>query len=404
MKTSDVNNLSCVFLYVTVIISFCWFLGGFVGFLPLLGWHSAESDEQACFFVEVMDYNYLVFLYIATIIIPAMVLLGFYVHIYTVIIRQVRQTVTFNSAEKSFKTNTCSYSISKPNSGTMLRVLGAARKREVKATQNLSIIVIFFMMCWLPLYTINCIKAFCADCYIHPRITFAAIILSHLNSAVNPLLYAYNLKDFRAAMKTLILKMIGRDVIPVPSNLNYRFSIASQHRIQTLVDRQQSGSRIYVGEFNTLRKRISVWLINFVLFFFVHIFWIHAQTRQCGNGSNSNNYEKATPSLVRHRFKRLHRIARQKPNEPLACKCGTLPKFRLFPKTMRHRQTKIIIRQIHRPVNRQMLSSVSIRSTMIIWTTMCYRQKCLITIIIVRLGQRRQTVCPVYQATIKRLA
>lgn len=232
-----------------MIISFCWFLGGFVGFLPLLGWHSAESDEQACFFVEVMDYNYLVFLYIATIIIPAMALLGFYVHIYTVIIRQVRQTVTFNSAEKSFKTNTCSYSISKPNSGTMLRVLGAARKREVKATQNLSIIVIFFMMCWLPLYTINCIKAFCADCFIHPRITFGAIILSHLNSAVNPLLYAYNLKDFRAAMKTLILKMIGKDVMPIQSNLNYRFSIASQHRIQTLVDRQQTGSRIYVGEF-----------------------------------------------------------------------------------------------------------------------------------------------------------
>lgn len=232
----------------TDIISFCWFLGGVVGFLPLFGWHSAKSDEQACYFVEIMDYNYLVFLYVATIILPALVLLCFYVHIYTVIIRQVRQTVTFNSAEKSFKTNTCSYSISKPNSGAMLRVLGAARKREIKATQNLSIIVIFFMMCWLPLYTINCIKAFCPECHIDASITFAAIILSHLNSAVNPLLYAYNLKDFRAAMKTLILKMIGKDTVPIQSNLNYRFSIASQHRIQTLVERQQIGSRIYVGK------------------------------------------------------------------------------------------------------------------------------------------------------------
>lgn len=209
-----------------------------------------------------MDYNYLVFLYVATIILPALVLLCFYVHIYTVIIRQVRQTVTFNSAEKSFKTNTCSYSISKPNSGAMLRVLGAARKREVKATQNLSIIVIFFMMCWLPLYTINCIKAFCAECFIDGRITFAAIILSHLNSAVNPLLYAYNLKDFRAAMKTLILKMIGKDVMPVQSNQNYRFSIASQHRIQTLVERQQTGSRIYIGKSNRI-------------FVFIHKFNLH---------------------------------------------------------------------------------------------------------------------------------
>lgn len=93
--------------------------------------------------------------------------------------------------------------------GTMLRMLGAAQKREVKATQNLSIIVLFFMICWIPLYTINCVQAFCIDCQINATLIDFCIILSHLNSAGNPLLYAYHLRDFRAALKYYILSLFG---------------------------------------------------------------------------------------------------------------------------------------------------------------------------------------------------
>ncbi|KAG8290175.1 G-protein coupled adenosine receptor activity protein [Homalodisca vitripennis] len=84
--------------------------------------------------------------------------------------------------------------------GSMLRVLGAARKREVKATQNLSIIVLFFMVCWIPLYTINFFQAYYPPWHAPSTVTFCCIILSHLNSAGNPLLYAYHLRDFRAAL------------------------------------------------------------------------------------------------------------------------------------------------------------------------------------------------------------
>lgn len=140
-------------------------------------------------------------------------------------------------------------SASKPQSGTMLRVLGAARKREVKATQNLSIIVLFFMICWLPLYTINCIKAFCPDCFVPQALTLFAIILSHLNSAVNPLLYAYHLKDFRAALKALIYKIFGKE-IQQPEQINYRFSVASNNKLNSILEKRTSSvqPRIYIGE------------------------------------------------------------------------------------------------------------------------------------------------------------
>jgi adenosine receptor A2a len=64
--------------------------GTVIGFLPLFGWH-ANPDHQTCLFVEVMDYDYLVFLYFTTIITPAMILLAFYAHIYRVILKQVKR-------------------------------------------------------------------------------------------------------------------------------------------------------------------------------------------------------------------------------------------------------------------------------------------------------------------------
>lgn len=75
----------------TVIISMCWVAGTIVGFLPLFGWHVKPENEaeMSCHFVKVMDYNYLVFLYFATIITPALLMLAFYTHIYRVIVKQV---------------------------------------------------------------------------------------------------------------------------------------------------------------------------------------------------------------------------------------------------------------------------------------------------------------------------
>ncbi|XP_049290492.1 adenosine receptor A2b [Anopheles funestus] len=205
------------------IISMCWLVGSIIGFLPLFGWHE-DPTEDACLFVKVMNYDYLVFLYLVTIIIPAVLLLAFYMHIYRVIVKQRKQILSVNSIDSRFSANLaniednnitqsmqCSKRRTKKDNynGTMLRVLRAAQNREVKATQNLSIIVLFFMICWMPLHTINCIVAFCPQCHIHAPVMLFVITLSHLNSALNPLLYAYHLKDFRAALKKLILSIFG---------------------------------------------------------------------------------------------------------------------------------------------------------------------------------------------------
>ncbi|XP_063222141.1 adenosine receptor A2b [Bacillus rossius redtenbacheri] len=187
------------------IIGLCWASGTLVGFLPLLGWHADKPHDSQCLFTQVMDYNYLVFLYFATIIFPALLLAAFYAHIYRVVLKQLRQIVTMNPDD-----GPC-FSRHVGGAGTMLRVLGAARKREVKATQNLSIIVLFFIICWVPLYTINFIQALCRSCHVDETVTNMGIILSHLNSAGNPLLYAYHLRDFRAALKHFLCGLLGHE-------------------------------------------------------------------------------------------------------------------------------------------------------------------------------------------------
>ncbi|CAG9114649.1 unnamed protein product [Plutella xylostella] len=81
-------DLDTVQIKYIVIISICWVAGAGVGFLPLLGWHAAAGDHPDCYFVEVMDYDYLLFLYLATIITPSLLLVLFYAHIYRVVVKQ----------------------------------------------------------------------------------------------------------------------------------------------------------------------------------------------------------------------------------------------------------------------------------------------------------------------------
>lgn len=135
--------------------------------------------------------------------------------------------------------------IPRPASETqMLRLLSsAAQKREVKATQNLSIIVAFFMICWIPLYTINCINAFCRECFINETLIYFGIILSHLNSAINPLLYAYHLKDFRGALVRLFTCAKN------DQESNFRPSQASQmqNRVTSQINQRMSfRPRVYI--------------------------------------------------------------------------------------------------------------------------------------------------------------
>ena len=84
------SNINFCFSITGIILS-CWFVGAIIGFLPLFGWYNKEGwyNQNHCYFVKVMDYNYLVFLYFSTIVFPALLMACFYGYIYHIVLIKV---------------------------------------------------------------------------------------------------------------------------------------------------------------------------------------------------------------------------------------------------------------------------------------------------------------------------
>jgi hypothetical protein len=76
---------------------------------------------------------------------------------------------------------------------------------EERAAKGIAIIVALFVISWLPLYTVNTIICFYPEWNVPEGVFQGFIILSHCNSAWNPVIYAWGLRDFRSALHRLIL-------------------------------------------------------------------------------------------------------------------------------------------------------------------------------------------------------
>lgn len=202
----------------------CYVLGAVVGFLPLFGWNNvSETPEGRCFFIPAMDYDFLVFIFFVTIAFPVLLMGFFYGSIYFVVKKQLRQISHLGQLSGNISQTTSQvniYNVDSPSHHVQHTnhlhqshdsIVHPARihKREVKKAKNLFVIVLFFVICWVPLYLVNCIKAFCSVCDVPVWLMDCFIILSHANSAVNPFLYAYHLKDFREAIKKYICRGIN---------------------------------------------------------------------------------------------------------------------------------------------------------------------------------------------------
>ncbi|CAH4037021.1 unnamed protein product [Pieris brassicae] len=75
-------------------------------------------------------------------------------------------------------------------------------KRERKAARTLGIIMSAFLACWLPFFLWYIITALCGEaCPSPPPVVAAVFWVGYFNSALNPLIYAYFNRDFRAAFR-----------------------------------------------------------------------------------------------------------------------------------------------------------------------------------------------------------
>ncbi|KAJ1093497.1 hypothetical protein NDU88_006597 [Pleurodeles waltl] len=181
------------------IIAICWVLSFIIGLTPMLGWHAKIEDGShsgncsesmvECLFEKVVTMDYMVYYnFFACVLVPLLLMLGIYLKIFMAARRQLKQMEN------------------KMVHGGRSR---STLQKEVHAAKSLAIIVGLFAVCWLPLHIINCFTLFCKQCPRPPLlIMYVAIILSHFNSVVNPLIYAYRIREFRLTFRKIIKQHI----------------------------------------------------------------------------------------------------------------------------------------------------------------------------------------------------
>lgn len=186
----------------------CWLLGFVIGFIPVIWNRNLPSTR--CFYDDVVPEGYQMFRFVFIYLVPACVIFTIYGMIYKIVLHQVcyslkylQVTVYLNMFlqlrhENLFQQSTCC------NRESQIICIHLATKRELKVTLNIFFIVIFFMICWLPLSITKSVEILCASCKISHNMILFGIVFTHFNSAVNPLLYAYHLKDFRHAIINLV--------------------------------------------------------------------------------------------------------------------------------------------------------------------------------------------------------
>lgn len=166
-----------------------------IGFVPMFGWHeklpgnNSKASHFECNFTSVISMSYMVYFnFFGWVAVPLIIMVGLYAWIFYTIHRQINHRAKASTDSSKYF------------------------QKELKLAKSLALVLFLFALCWLPLHIMNCVTNFCQGCI--PPIAFnVGIFMSHLNSALNPLVYAFRIQRFR---DTLIL--IGQRFVLCKTN------------------------------------------------------------------------------------------------------------------------------------------------------------------------------------------
>lgn len=156
----------------------------------MLGWNNLQQLRKngslkndtlvVCKFETVISMDYMVYFnFFGWVLPPLLLMLAIYVEIFYMIHKQLNKKVTASHTDPR-------------------RYFG----KELKLAKSLALVLFLFAVSWLPLHILNCITLFCPG-YHEVGFIYIAIILSHGNSAVNPIVYAFRIKKFRTAFRKI---------------------------------------------------------------------------------------------------------------------------------------------------------------------------------------------------------
>uniref|UniRef100_A0A667WU20 Adenosine receptor A1 n=1 Tax=Myripristis murdjan TaxID=586833 RepID=A0A667WU20_9TELE len=162
----------------------CWLVSIVVGLTPMLGWNNLQRLRDngslvtedllvTCQFENVISMEYMVYFnFFGWVLPPLVLMLVIYAEIFYMIHKQLNK---------------------KQHNG----------QRHRQHAKSLALVLFLFAVSWLPLHILNCITLFCPTCEKPMYLIYIAILLTHGNSAVNPIVYAFRIKKFRTAFRKI---------------------------------------------------------------------------------------------------------------------------------------------------------------------------------------------------------
>ncbi|XP_072535261.1 adenosine receptor A1-like [Salminus brasiliensis] len=174
-----------------VIIAACWVAATLLGFIPMFGWNNhgsltpSNSTSIVCQFLTVIPMSYLVnFTFLSCHLPSMMIMMVLYCCIFCMISQQLRGGVA--KATKS----------------------SAYYIKEQKLACSLALVLALFAACWLPLHVMNTVEFYSQGSRVPHEAFYVGILLSHANSAVNPVVYAFKVPKIKEAYQRALRKLL----------------------------------------------------------------------------------------------------------------------------------------------------------------------------------------------------
>uniref|UniRef100_A0A670ZY15 G-protein coupled receptors family 1 profile domain-containing protein n=1 Tax=Pseudonaja textilis TaxID=8673 RepID=A0A670ZY15_PSETE len=148
--------------WVIFIVAFCWLLSLLIGLSPMMGWNRFHLQRFLVYFI-----------FLICTLLPLAAMLGIYGNIFRVVRDHFRS-----------------------------QLFWPAKRKEMQMACTLLLLVGVFFICWMPLHMIYCIQLLCPSCEQYEFLERLAVLLSHLNSLANPLVYALRKKNLGMALRS----------------------------------------------------------------------------------------------------------------------------------------------------------------------------------------------------------
>ncbi|CAJ1050291.1 adenosine receptor A1-like [Xyrichtys novacula] len=162
----------------------CWLGAIPLSFAPMFGWYNHDTFSKTtnstleCRFIAVIPLSYLVYCnFFLCNLLPLLVMTALYGYVFSTIRGNLRE---------------------KPGDSAQHQSRNYLKKERALAG-SLSLVLALFALCWLPLHIMNSIEYFHKSGVVPGTAVHLGILLSHANSAVNPVVYAFKIKKIRTA-------------------------------------------------------------------------------------------------------------------------------------------------------------------------------------------------------------